>query len=81
MLRGKPQQPQPQLLLQLLLLSQPQPQLLPPQQLKRMMIRMMSQIELLQLLLQNIFEPFLRAMLLNLPAGVHGRRRYIPDTV
>ena len=78
MLRGKPQQPQPQLLL---LLSQLQPQLLPPQQLKRMMIRMMSQIELLQLLLQNIFEPFLRAMLLNLPAGVHGRRRYIPDTV
>ncbi len=78
MLRGKPQQPQPQLLLQLLLLSQPQPQLLP--QPKRMIMRMMSQIELLQLL-QNMFEPFLRAMLLILPAEVHGRRRYIPDFV
>ena len=74
MLRREAQQPQPQLLLQLLPLSQPHPQ---P---KRMIMRMMSQIELLQLL-QNIFEPFLRAMFLILTAGAHGRRRYIPETV
>lgn len=79
MLRGKPQQPQPQLLLQLLLLSQPQPQLLP--QPKRMIMRMMSQIELLQLLLQNIFEPFLRAMVFILSADVHGRQRHIRSSV
>ena len=71
------QPPQPQLLPQLLLLLSPQPQ---PQQLKRMMIRMMSQIELFQLL-QNIFEPFLRAMFLILPADVHGRQRYIQCSV
>ena len=80
MLRREAQQPQPQLLLQLLLLSQPHPQLLPHPQPKRMIMRMMSQIELLQLL-QNIFEPFLRAMFLILTAGAHGRRRYIPETV
>ena len=80
MLRREAQQPQPQLLLQLLPLSQPQPQLLPHPQPKSMIMRMMSQIELLQLL-QNIFEPFLRAMFLILTAGAHGRRRYIPETV
>lgn len=80
MLRREAQQPQPQLLLQLLPLSHPQPQLLPHPQPKRMIMRMMSQIELLQLL-QNIFEPFLRAMFLILTAGAHGRRRYIPETV
>lgn len=78
MLRREAQQPQ--LLLQLLPLSQPHPQLLPHPQPKRMIMRMMSQIELLQLL-QNIFEPFLRAMFLILTAGAHGRRRYIPETV
>lgn len=80
MLRREAQQPQPQLLLQLLPLSQPHPQLLPHPQPKRMIMRMMSQIELLQLL-QNIVEPFLRAMFLILTAGAHGRRRYIPETV
>ena len=80
MLRREAQQPQPQLLLQLLPLSQPHPQLLPHPQPKRMIMRMMSQIELLQLL-QNIFEPFLRAMVFILAADVHGRQRYIRSSV
>ena len=45
------------------------------------MLRREAQQPQPQLLLQNIFEPFLRAMFLILTAGAHGRRRYIPETV
>lgn len=73
----KPQQPQPQLLLsqpQPLLKLQPQP--LPPHP-KRMMMRMMIQREPLQPL-QNIFIPFLRALIFQTPRRLHGKRRHIP---